>query len=254
MTLTAEQFSPQLVRRLESATPSAPPAEERPEPAFLADGRHGLRFDAQGSVTEAKHFLAHAIARHPADLQSHVQRIVLHAESHDPAILGAICDLFLVLGDKGVPLRRRMLALARPLLSGIDYHALLRLLEEVDSDHRFLDNLTSGAVLSHGITGVTHLIIKQTQQSDVLEDPLASAREQLEYGQTELAQETLEHALKADPGRLELHLALLEIYQHTRDRQQIEQTWQALQGQENPALTEWQRLRAQLDEEEAHSP
>jgi hypothetical protein len=254
MTPTAEQFSSQLVRRLENTTPSAPPPEERPEPAFLADGRHGLRLDTQGSATEAKHFLAHAIARHPTDLKSHVQRIVLHAESHDPAILGAICDLFLVLGDKGQPLRRRMLSLARPLLSGIDYHALLRLLEEVDSDHGFLDNLTTGAVLSHGITGVTRLIIKQTQQRDVLEDPLENARQQLEYGQTELAQETLEHALKDNPGRLALHLALLEIYRHTRNRQQIEQTWQALQGQENPAQAEWQRLRAQLDEKEAHTP
>jgi hypothetical protein len=243
-----------MVRRLENASPSALPPEEHPEPAFLADGRHGLRLDTRSSATEVKHFLAHAVARHPTDLQSHVQRIVLHAETHDPAILGAICDLFLVLEDKGLPLRQRMLALARPLLSGIDYHALLRLIEKVDCDHSFLDNLTSGAVLSHGITGVTRLIIKQTQQSDALEDPLESACQQLEYGQTELAQETLQRALRVDPGRLELHLALLEIYRHTRDRQQIEHTWQALQGQENPAQSEWQRLRAQLDEEEAPTP
>lgn len=254
MTLTAEQISPQLIRREEGTAPSAPPPDARLEPAFLTDGRHGLRLDTLGSATEVKHFLAHAIARHPTDLQSHVQRIVLHAETHDPAILGAICDLFLVLGDKGLPLRQRMLALARPLLSGIDYHALLRLLEEVDCDHSFLDNLTTGAVLSHGVTGVTRLIIKQTQQSDVLGDPLESARQQLEYGQTELAQETLEQALMVDPGCLALHLALLEIYRHTRNRQHIEQTWQALQGQENPAQTEWQRLRTQLDEEEAHTP
>ena len=69
----------------------------------------------------------------------------------------------------------------------------------------------------------------------MLEDPLDSALAQLEYGQTELAQETLEKALIADSGRLELHLALLEIYRHARDRERTERLWQTLQGRKNPA-------------------
>ena len=81
-------------------------------------------------------------------------------------------------------------------------------------------------------------------------DPLESARQQLEYGQTELAQTTLEQALLADSGRLDLHLALLEIYRHARDRQAASDMWQRLHGRDNPARTEWQRLLTQLDEEQ----
>jgi hypothetical protein len=35
-----------------------------------------------------------------------------------------------VLGDKGLPLRRRMLVLAKPILSKIDQNRLKRLLED----------------------------------------------------------------------------------------------------------------------------
>lgn len=249
MTWTAEQLSPLLIRPSEASGMPGITPDSRLEPAFLSDGQHGLIADARGRVDEAKAFYAHAIARHPTNLQLHVQRVVLQAKNQDPSILGAICDLFLVLEDNGLSLRRRMLALARPLLSKIDYQTLHRRLTEVESDSSALHSLSPSAVLSHGTTGVTRLICKQTQNSKVQQDPLQSAREQLEYGQTELAQQTLEHALLANPGRLALHLALLEIYRHARNRQQVEHTLQALQGQQNPAQREWKRLLVQLDKE-----
>jgi Tfp pilus assembly protein FimV len=220
------------------------------EPAFLTTYKGKLHLDTRGWVEEAKAYYAHAIARNPNDLLTHVQRVSLYAETADPAILGALLDLFLVLGDKGAPLLRRMLALARPILSSHDYHALHQQLEHGEEHLLSLQSHASSAVLQRGISGVTQLIHKGDMAQPAAADPLETARQQIDIGQIELAQETLETALLADPARLALHLALLEIYRHARDRQRVGRLWRELQGRVNPARAEWQRLLTQLKEEE----
>ncbi len=248
MTWTIRQSSPPLTRPLRvAAVVSAIPDLCR-EPALHTEDQGKLHFDTHTRAEENKALFAHAIVRHPRDLRLHVQRILLHAETADPAILGALYDLFLVLENRGTPLRRRMLSLARPLLSHIDYQNLQQQLAHGESSHTFLHSPGMGSVLGHGITDTTRLISGLSQPAASDEDPLESARQQFEQGQTEPAQETLEKALHVDPGRLALHLALLEIYRHTRDLRHIEAFWQSLQGMENPAKTEWQRLLIQLEE------
>lgn len=58
--------------------------------------------------------------------------------------------------------------------------------------------------------------------------------------------EILEAALLADPTRLEVHHALIEIYRHTRQRERVTTLFQRLQDRANPALNEWRNLLAQL--------
>jgi hypothetical protein len=131
MTRTTEHLSspqirdPEAHRRLSSAL-----SNPRFEAAFLHNGLSEPHLDTLGQVKETKAHLAHTIARRPKDLRLHVERILLYAESGDPDMIGALGDLFLVLGDKGLPLRRRMLALARPFLSKTDQYRLQRLLRD----------------------------------------------------------------------------------------------------------------------------
>ena len=101
-------------------------------------------------------------------------------------------------------------------------------------------------MLSRGITGNTRLIEKCGVALHDEQDALESARQQIEFGQIELAQETLETALKDDPTQIELHHALLEIYRHSRQTERILDMWQQLQGRVNPALSDWQDLLTQL--------
>jgi len=249
MTRTVAQIPPSPVEPLRSVTVRRRPAARRGDPAFLLDGEHRLHLGNADRAGELKTLLTHAIVRRPGDLRLHVQRILLCADTRDPAILGALCDLFLVLGRKGASLRRRLLALARPLLSGFDHHKLRRQLDGMPGpDDGSLDALCAGAALSRGVTGTTHLISRQPARASPQEDPLLSASRLIEYGQTAQAQETLERALHVNPARLALHLALLEIYRHSRDRRRAAATWESLQGHENPAATEWRRLLRQLEE------
>jgi len=240
---------PPLIRALGSSAPGGAPPDLPIEPVFLATkGR--LRIDTRSWTDKTKAYFAHAVTKHPEALRTHVQRIELYATTSDPAIIGALCDLFLVLGENGKPLRRRMLALARPMLSTRDHHALHRQLEAGHCDPAFLQSRSARSMLCRGITGATLLITKQESPgSEHRDDPLESARQQMESGHPELARETLERALQADPGRRALHLSLLEIYRHTRDRRHALHLWQSLESHENPALNEWRQLLTQLDEE-----
>ncbi len=248
MTRNVEHDSHRLIEPLTADTAPRATSGMSLETAFLV-GQCGLHFETQDRVRELKAHFSHAVMRTPGDLRLHVQRLLLHADTHDPAILGALCDLYQVLKDRGAPLRRRMLALARPLLCRIDHQALRQRLEKGAQVHAPTPSRTQEAVLDAGITGTTRLIDKRSPQQLPGEDPLDSARQQLEYGQAELARETLERAVLMDPARLDLHLALLEIYRHLRDRHHVEAVWQSLQGIHNPAATEWRRLLNQLEEQ-----
>jgi len=219
------------------------------EPAFLTPCKGKLRIDATGWVEKAKSYYAHAIARTPKALRTHVERITLYAHTGDPCVIGALLDLFLVLDDKGIPLRKRMLALVRPLISCPDYHALHLQLEHGNREPSFQQLHSPTSVLCRDVTGTTRLIMKQDTTVQAVEDPLETARQQIEFGQFEQALETLEHALLSDPSRLALHLSLLEIYRHVRDWVRTEHMWRLLQARENPAITEWRRLLSQLEEE-----
>jgi hypothetical protein len=131
MTRTAEHLSSPQIRDLEAHRRlSSAISDPRFEAAILHNGPSEPHLDTLSQVKETKAHLAHTIARRPKDLRLHVERILLYAESGDPNIIGALGDLFLVLGDKGLPLRRRMLALARPLLNRTDQHRLQGLLRD----------------------------------------------------------------------------------------------------------------------------
>ncbi len=249
MTRTVAETPPRLIDPPKSGFEPHPSTGVRSDPAFLLDGKQRLYPHHRDRAEEFKSLLSHAIVRRPGELRLHVQRILLCIDSRDPTVLGALCDLFLVLGRNGSGLRRRLLNQARPLLSRMDYGKLLAQLDAETTQSPALDNLCAGATLSRGVTGTTQLISRRQLAAAEPEDPLVSARQQLEYGQTALAQETLEQALAANPERLALHLALLEIYRHTRDRLSVTAYWHSLRGIENPAATEWQRLLRQLEEE-----
>lgn len=223
--------------------------DPRLEPAFLTHYRGSLFVDARGWRTQAKAFYAHAITRRPADLKLHVQRIALYAETVDPEISGALLDLFLVLGEMGTALRRRMLALAKPQLQSGEYGLFRRLLERDGPTLPPPQPTMKNSVLSRGITGNTRLIEKGESAPRHESDPLEEARQQVEFGQVELALATLETALMADPARLEIHHALLEIYRHARQRERVADMLQRLQGSANPALPEWRLLLSQLDQD-----
>lgn len=252
MTWTADQTPQSLIRQTLSPTEKASPPIEDPrlEPAFLVAYEGRLHIDVHGWRKKAKPFYTHAIARTPNVLWLHVQRISLLAEMADPDIQGALVDLFIVLDGKGTPLCRRMLALAKPHLRDESYSELLNHLSAGASTSLIESN---SAMLSSGIRGREQLIRLDESIAHHVADPLETASQQIEYGQVELAQETLEKAIMVEPERAKLHKALIEIYQHSRNKEQILPMWRRLKGMPNPAIQEWHFLLNNLSKDQDKS-
>ena len=203
-----------------TAAPGRPPAslDSVRQAAFELSGVRRLRLNALEASNDTGTFLARQVARSPGDLCSHVQRINLFLQqAAGDETYGALLDLFIALGPKGLPLRWRMLGAARHALSHAQFHALRQRLE---SGIEATDAMPVGGspMLSKGLTGSNRLVVNQTDTQEQHRDPLIEAGEYLEYGQLEEARELLEKAVLKEPLRGDLQLELLEIYRYTRDK------------------------------------
>jgi len=184
------------------------------EPAFLT--QHSLSSQsAEESIVEAD-YLAHQITRNSSDLHSHTQRIFHFIEKkEDKALYSALVDLFLILGDKGLPLRKRMLISAHTLLSDEEFDCLKQSLS---------CGLSSGANITmpqqKGIQS-NSLPFVQKVKSNVNNQlsPIDEARSYVGYGQFDEAITTLKNAILANPRQLALHNDLLEIFQKTAEKE-----------------------------------
>ena len=209
------------------------------EPAFSLACDRGIVVSGDEDPGRAADFLAHAIARQPANLRRHVQRINLCFKHSDQSALGAaLLDLFIGLGANGRPLRERLLKKCDAVLDPA-IHAFLQ--QHLSTGLAATDALPDMAdsMLSKGITGDATAIIVAAGENPSDRDYVAEAQSYIEYDQLELAQSTLEEGILQQPGQLQLHQDLLELYQYTDDRDAFRATLRELQRLHSPFIEMW---------------
>mgnify|MGYP006929323918 CR=1 FL=1 len=119
------------------------------ETLFTALEGKGLIYDGPHKSVLLHHF-TRLVASEPNNLRSHVQRVYLSILCHDAAELpGALSDLFLILGNKGLPLRKRLIEQAAPLLRQDDM-ALFQQLNESEEMDLLLQLNSPRSVLCNG--------------------------------------------------------------------------------------------------------
>ncbi|MES9851849.1 MAG: hypothetical protein ABW170_08465 [Candidatus Thiodiazotropha sp. L084R] len=219
------------------------PEEALREPLFYIEYAGRLKLNTHGWSGKAKSYYAHAIARSPSTLWLHVQRINLLIDLNDRDLFGALLDLFIALKEHGTALRQRMLALAKPKLNAEQFQELLN---GITNPQQFNPGFATGSKLASGIRSNMQIIATARQQQDSAEDPLQMAEQLLAYGQVDQAQETLETAIRYCSERVDLHHALLEIYRHRQDNEQILRFWNEIKSKNCPAEADWQDLIDQL--------
>ncbi|MGC8732042.1 MAG: tetratricopeptide repeat protein [Halothiobacillaceae bacterium] len=200
--------------RLKGEPASLPVADLALDPHMAIHGHGSLMLRHVYDVDGALHYLGHRIVNHPRELRSHVQRILLLIRHQDGASLyGALVDLLITLGDKGLALKQRMLDLAAPLLNPASLAFLQRQLESgIQACDPAIARVRS-AFLRAGFCGTDQLVLRHKAQAGAPErTPLEEARELLEYGQLEQALETLEDALLMDPDQPGVAGELLDLY------------------------------------------
>lgn len=219
---------------------SGHPRSGRTELAFVLPGTSTLRIMRPQDDNDLDAFLAHQVARVPHDLRTHVQRIVFHlAGTNAVGSYGALVDLFIALGPKGIPLRQRMLDATKHLLDRSQYQALVH---KLDPGLHAADPLPAArtSMLSKGTRGIRILVERlDRHETPSLHDPLDQARSYLEYGQLDEARSLLENALLDEPLRVELHTELLEIYGATLDLESFSRMWKLQDPARNPAADAW---------------
>lgn len=230
--------------------PVAPDDVQRIEASLLPASRRLLMtFPVKGLERPFIRHLEQRIHRNPRDLLAHVRRLVLMRSIDDcDGVYGALIDLFLVLGYRGLPLRRRLLSLVRDKLSA-EQTAFLHAHLEDGVRPADVSASTTRSCLSPHVTGSTALVTGPDPASGSREDLVAIARSSLAKGDDEAAQGLLEGALEIDPGSEEVCMELLSLYKRKRLQKAFKRTYASVLGRQLARPDLWQTLATRFQEE-----
>ena len=221
-------------------------APERPEfqleMAFRDAGSRDQHVISDALPERIKAYFSHCISRNPKDLLVHVQRLHFVSVSGDTTdIYSALLDLFIVLGSRGLPLRRTMLAQVSGQLKPEQLIYLSDALE-TGIDARDVIKDPGISMLSSGYSGSDSLVIVERRQGVEKGDPLQQAMASIECSDLEEARTILEDSLYSDRADLDQQHLLLEIYRKTEDKKHFMALYETFEGDSNPAYADWQAL------------
>ncbi len=213
------------------------------EPAFILDRWHRLSAPKLLDRDRLVSHFAHQVARTPSDLLTHTRRILYHIAKNDSSgVHGALLDLYLVLGDKGYELRRRMYHKSRLFFSSEQKeHFVFCQRSGIDRSHPL--PASADSVLGDFFNGTGLLVSRRSKTFPV--QPLSllqEAQRLLEGDQFDDARKLLEEGVLANPMGDELNKVLLEIYYHTRNKQAFMEMWLQLGGVTTAIPDQWKKL------------
>ena len=224
------------------------------EVSMLPETRRLLRdFPVAGLEVPYLRHLEQRILRHPRDLLSHVRRLFLaRALGDNDAIMGALADLFLVLGPRGRQLRKRLFVFVEDQLTPRQCGFFAAHLENGIEATEAIPDIPESR-LSKRVLGTTTIVVRSENQDRGKAGPVSLARESIANGQYDVALALLEGALDADPGNKEVCAELLELYARKNLRSNFFRTYTGLLGRQLAYPERWALLAAEYESENAHS-
>ncbi|MDO9106127.1 MAG: hypothetical protein Q7U57_14330 [Methylovulum sp.] len=182
------------------------------------------------------------IARKPKHLLAHVQRIYycFHANLNEQ-LFAAIVDFLFVLNKRGQAISWRIVMGAKPRLNADQFDVLKKYLKDEHADINLLPG-NQYSIFTRGLVGANNLVMQLKKQVQHDYDPLALARDYIEFSQLEEAKQVLEMAILDQPTRLDIHHELLAFYQSTRDSTGFNQMLAELTQLGCDLIDEWTEL------------
>lgn len=197
----------------------------------------------QALAHKALEFLAHRVSNNHKDLLAHLQRVAANFYAGTPETLyGAMLDLFIVLDNKGLELRRRLFMRCAPLLGKEQRLALSKGLESgLKAGDRV--PLTPASLLKLPNRGSLFLV--ERLEGHVVSknfDPLDEARDLIDSGFIDEARMMLEELLSTRPDCEETNKELLDLYKYTKNREAFFAARQRLAGLPLALSENWEEL------------
>ncbi|VAW85378.1 hypothetical protein MNBD_GAMMA16-1661 [hydrothermal vent metagenome] len=219
------------------------------EPCFL-NRKHWISHPPLDLYDSASHYLAHQVSRQPNILINHVQRIYLHAAAKNTEhTYAALLDLYLILGEKGEKLRKRLSFQCKKFLNAEQYNVLSELSlhsENAQNEYPVLAHSILCRILSN------RNIVSRTENNKELhvQNVIDEARDRVDYGQVNEAQTLLEKALIESPERADIATDLLEIYRYTRNREALSDMLSNLTKTQFKDAHTWKTIASELEQYE----
>ena len=183
--------------------------------------------------------IVYKVLTNPKHLILHLQRIYFtYRQGMTEPLYAALVDLFSVLDGRGKELSSRMVSSTHSLLTEHQAKVLASYLE-----HKKISLLAGNkfSVLTKGLVG-SDILLTESNNEVIVHDPLAIARDYIEYSQLDAAIETLEAGVVEDPERQELQLDLLELYKVTKNVQAFTKMYDLLIDKELDLPSGWKEL------------
>jgi hypothetical protein len=186
---------------------------------MMLQSSHSLRLPHVNECDAVLQNLAYRILQQPADIRSHVRRILLLVRKRNTdQLMGAFADLFIVLQNKGGPLKNTLLEYAKPVFNRTTHFIFSRYIgAALPSNDAFVVQLNYSLLKVRQDAG-HHLVRRHgvlTAHPSLT--PLEEAQALIADGQLGLALDVLENELLRDAEQPLIISELLGIYQHMRN-------------------------------------
>lgn len=169
------------------------------------------------SYERAQNYFEYRLKQNPENLLCHLQRIQLTlVEKNKDALFAALGDLFIILGQFGLSLRKRLLSHTKTLLSKVQIELLDNSLKNSDLTE-LAEFLPEGSLFKKESLVLIKMCSAQVTEIEQIENVLETIDSYIENGQFDEALDTMTKRLEQDPENEQLTLELIKLYKTLDD-------------------------------------
>lgn len=214
------------VSKAEVVNLNDPLISKEEEPHFLLNSNYRLSLALPVPERRLLNHLNYQIKQSPNTLIHHVRKIIF-CQQHDirRELFPALRDLFLILGNKGQPLKVRLLKRSKPMLSPSEFDSLRNAINCQNNTPEVKENSTPSSSHSTDINTLIDNFIQNCQLDEAIE--------------------ALEQHLIAEPDDKELSNTLISLYRACDETHRMVNFLYSLEAK-GPLPTHWLSLKNQI--------
>ena len=177
------------------------------EPVFHFGEKKKFSLPDNCNDNKVSNYFEYHLKQNPKNLCCHLQRIQYALKSsQNNQLFVSLCDLFIILGSLGQPLRQRLLRLSKKILT-IDQ---INLLIHIIANKTFIKQAPNDCCFKAENTEFIEICHRETHAYS--EDTLKTADSYIENSQFDSAIEYMFNQLSDDPDNQELTVKLIDLY------------------------------------------